>query len=127
MHGWRLRQAQDAGGSQIYARLAQPGQSASPAEVEPSEERRVVGDPATRRRSLGDYQRWDHKIGPSIALCRQSPSDARLPVEPSKELLDIDNHRFDLHDEQRAAVRMPGEEVDAAALSEVVERELGVY
>lgn len=58
---------------------------------------------------------------PAALLCDPT-GQAEPPVHRSKKLVDIDELRLELHDEQRGVIGVPGQDVDDSALSEHAER-----
>jgi hypothetical protein len=76
--------------------------------------RSIVGDDEPRRDGCGI----------PAAIRRDLPGEPHLPVEHHERVLDVDELRLELDDEQRARRRVPGKDVDRAALAEGRERDL---
>ena len=58
-------------------------------------------------------------------LDRDLDREPTLPVGRADQLVDVGDVRLELDDEQRTSARMPGEDVDDAALAVDRERDLG--
>ena len=82
-------------------------------------------DPAAIRPTLTDDEpgRDRHRI--PATLLRDPRRQPPLPVERPDQLVDVDDLRLELDDQQCAPTRMPGQDVDHAALAVDRERDFG--
>jgi len=85
----------------------------------------MVGEATSHRAARGQDQEASDRgrTGP-LSLCRDERGEARLPVECREHRLDIRDDRLHLDHEERPGWRMPGQNVDRAALAVAGERHL---
>lgn len=75
---------------------------------------------------VGNHESWNDRSDRSHAsIVCDHPAQPGLHVEPPEELLHVTNRALDLHDQQRAQPKVIGNQVDTAAVAEMIEADLG--
>jgi hypothetical protein len=109
---------QETQGCDLFGRRSEPGPHGAPVGREGVTQQRAMASqpPSVCARVLHDH--------PYAGRCRVPPSfrgnpvgKPAPPVHLGNEVVHVDEHRLEFHDEDRAAGGMPSEEIDHASLS----------
>jgi hypothetical protein len=105
------------------SRSPRPNSPAS--NVEPCEQRNVIGNATPGGAALGDDQaRNDVRRAPAAAL-RKHHGDSQLYVAPAEQIADVPQAGLDLGDVEDCGRRMERQQVDPPAVAVVVEARFG--
>ena len=97
----------------------------SPSRQSGRQECRVGRDRVSVDFGVRQHEQRRHRVGPPPpAAWDNYRYDPRLHVQRPHRVLEIHQLSLDLDDQQRSAIRPPGEDVDGATLAEMVERVL---
>src|SRR5688572_33254168 len=106
-------------------RVPEPGESGTATSHETAKKALVLCDVSTLGGAVVEPQHWRRgRCGPT-QLCCNRWRDSNLDVQAAQRVLYIPDVWFDVDGRQQSGCRMVREEVDAAAVAEVIEADLG--
>jgi hypothetical protein len=91
------------------------------------EQRRVLGESSAIRRRVGEDEDGQHGERLPPVSASDARRNAQLRIDTAEEGLDGCKDGLDLDHRQEARTWMPGEQVDATAVAEVIEADLGAH
>jgi hypothetical protein len=119
---WQFHEPQDATDGRRWC--LQPPHRSVPAQLQVGEERCMGFEPAPIRRAFGQDQHGNRGGALPAHRCGNPERKTPFHVEGREQSLHIDDRRLDLDSQHNAKARMEREQIDAAALAEMIEGDL---